>query len=326
MPFFSNDGQRTTVEQLRYELAFSTSFWTFNGTRREQEHSDWSEAQTRASYNVEPELFYKVGLTLQTQWTDLYVGYETNRGLNFADGGGSLLDLVLVIPGLERMSTWYRRVRFEHGDVELRDADGWIERQGFSFEIDEVGLEYRLFVQNPFSVSLLGRFQRRAMPRQIYLQERFDVTVLDDDGDERAVTERIYYDISDQLLWVPTSAYEVGGRIDFQPDGSGLHLYVELLAGLGRYELKTPLGGERLDGGDLGTIDFGLGGDYLMPLNNFVALAFGYGLQFYIPEPLDLGEELGDELSELGDTSDFSLSFGAMDLLQRFTVGLIVTF
>jgi len=302
-----------------FEVELSTTFWMFSGFQYRSSKDDWSEVFTEVEYDVEPEYLYRLRLSALTRWTSISMAYETKQGLSFLDDRGTLLDLLIAFPWLDRWSTRYRRARFDAGEVKLFDELGLVEVQTFRFEIDQYELHYALDGPRGVAFSVFGRYQERAMPRQIFLK----YSTPDDDENEEG---DIFFDVSDQLLWVPTTVGELGLSIASAGQSSGFSGHFDFAFGLGGYELRTPLAGVLLDEGSLATVSAGAGLAYLLPMGRYFALRFAYALRMHVPLPIGLPEKMEDRLDDEFDASDFSLSFGGSDILQRSTISLIMTY
>ena len=313
------------------ELEASMTAWLYDVKPMRSESDDWSNVTKSAKYRIDPTAFYRLQLTALTRWIDVSVQYELHSGLSLGTGGGSLLDLALglpeLVPFLSPLSLHYQRLRFERGEANLEVHGLLIERQRFRSEIDQFELRWLTLGGASSALSLTGRYHQRALPRQIYLQER--VVIVDDFGDEEGESFDAYYDISDQLLYVPTESYELGVLAELNLFSS-LHFALGAGIGFGSYELQTPLEGQKLDSGTL----FSLGVDCALrahiPLLDWLELTLAYEVKIASLVPLGLPSKLNRELKsefaqegEEVDLSDFSLSFGSLDVLQRFWMGLV---
>lgn len=300
------------------ELEASMTAWVMAISERRDDGDDWAGVTSRVQYRIDPTAFYRARLTLLTAYADIVAQYELHSGLNLGGGSGSLLDLALaapaLIPALAPLSLRYQRLRFEEGRVDLT-VDGLpTERQTFRTQLDEAEVRWQVMDQEQAGIWVTGRYRESATPRQIYLTEAIT-------SDSSA-----HYDISDQLLWVPTTTLELG-LIASVSQSEALDVTFGIGLGGGSYELRTPLEGALLDQGSLMSLSFQLGVSLTVPLSELLALKVAYDLRGQVLSPLGLPKELERELREdpTVGLSDLSLGFNTIDLLNRFWLSLALT-
>ena len=302
------------------ELETSTTIWSFKSPLLETSSDDWSEVSRRASYQIKPSLFYRGQLRLYSRLIDLSITYASREGVSFLGSEGSLLDLVIstssLVPALAPLSMHLQRARFTQGQVTLnQDQIGAIEHQIFSMEVNRYEARWQLDAGGAIGSAVTYAYDLRALPRQIYLEERIQIS-----DQESAYA---YYDISDQLLWTKSELYEIGSVIDL-PIGEQLQFTLGAGLGFGSYDLLTPIEGVLLDEGSLLSFSFKAGAKYSLPLSSWLSLCTSYELSGLGLGAVGLPSKLKRELSADGvDLDGLSLSFGTVDFLHRVWFSLV---
>lgn len=297
-------------DRAHIRLELSGGMWMYHVPQRLGDSG--GDIMYRAEYRVSPSVSYQAMMTLLTPYAAVSVGYVGREGVSFMGAEGSGLDVKLAVPWLARWSVGYQAVSFKNGAVRLLEDNTPIERQSFTFEATEYRLQYQAVQHRELSVALWGRWHQRGLPRQIYLAESL--------GEEEPT---LYFDISDQLLWIESRAIDVGFEVSgYSAERSGWLWSFGLGVGGGGYELRTPLGNSGLDRGTLLTLPIYAKLGYRVPLNDVLGIKFDYSLELLMLEPIGLPDQLERELEEEGDISGLSLSFGSLDVSQRVWMSL----
>ena len=299
-------------DEVFVDLEMAGGLWMYHIPKTSS--GDWDGVTHIADYHIPATPSYRALVNLSTRHGDLSVSYQAREGVDFLGSGGSLFDIMVAVPWLERWSLGYKRVRFEEGSVTLKNRGMPIEQQAFSFEASEMRLSYQALDLGGAGLQVWGRLHERGLPRQLYLAYQAD--------SEDAIT---YYDISDQLLWVDASAIDIGFEIGGGSEGeAGWMWNFGMGLGGGTYELRTPLGGAGLDRGSLLSIPLYGTLSYRLPLSASTGLKFNYHCAALFLEPLGLPDQLEDELSEEEDISGLSISFGSIDISQHLWLSVYV--
>ena len=286
----------------------------------------WARVTTTEHYDIPSIELYGAAVTLDTEYFALKLAVESDQGFSLGVADSTLLDMVVAVvdvPILDRFKLNVRRLDFVNGSVELRERDSGAVVESAEFAVEMTRAELRYHPEHRLERRLglyvyLG-YVEHGLPRNVYLAE---------DG---PTGDPIYYQVSEQLLRVDTSAAILGVGVDplalssVDDSGSGPPegwvATARLGIGAGRYDIRTLAHGTRLDGGSLLAATGAMGLSYTIRLGRIFRVGVRDELSLTYLEPDGLPDKLDDELRAEGlDTRDFKLIFGMVEVANHAMV------
>ena len=267
---------------------------------------------TRENYVIESVYLYRLQGTLSTRYLEIHGTFASDQGLNLVQNPSIALDFLVAFSGidaLQPLSFNVRHLDFDYGQVNLKDRDSGLDLEVARFQTTLSRYELRYALGTHLYV--LGQMQSYGLPRNVYLE-------FGDEGGERV-------QISDQLLHVDSRFFGLGVGLESPPsDAAGWHGALRMSVGVGRYDIKTLVGRETLDSGDLSAIDLSGRVGHRWALSQSLRLGVAGELNLLDLTPSGLPDDLNEYLlSEGVDPGVAALRFGKKDLVSAVTLELI---
>ena len=309
----------------RIELDAATTLWLLQveNAKGTDEDSDWSRVTTEEDYTLQPLRFYSFRGKFETQYFDLTLQYQTDRGLTVGEGTSSYFDLIASLsqsPLLHRFSLYYLTLDFEQGEARLldRETKAVLDSTTFKTRMEIYELRFQI---NMFRLWL--RLQSYAMPRNVYLQECIG---------EGEYTSCTYFQISDRLMKLKTKFGQFGTSLDNRerkevdgflvemPDRRNWILGASFGYGFGPYELRSLDFDNLIDDGVMMAVTGAVNLGFQFRLFDALTLGGETHIYFTIMSLGSLSERMENRFRAQGiDPEDLALETGAVDVLASYT-------